>query len=270
MIATNRRMPARDFLLVVLSVAVIVLSKWPETQPRQWVQLRQPDGMLRQYSLSENDPTLPKLRLSLQRWARAGQETRLAIANWRAELADFYAERTRSASPSAGPIRPVAFSQNTGQLGTNGAGTASGVAQEAREIASQHDYWLSQGRRARAEIEKVEEVRRSRRALEVPPPIVFGRREDGRKPVGSVVIAAASGVVVALAFAAWTLFCPAVLLSRQCEKADRARLDSNEDPQELQLRVPSNWIRVRQPVGVLARWGATAVLVLGAVISLWI
>ena len=63
MIAAPRRISLQDFLLVTFSVAVLVLASWPETPPRQWVQLRQPDGSLRQYSLAKNDPRIAKLRL---------------------------------------------------------------------------------------------------------------------------------------------------------------------------------------------------------------
>ncbi len=76
MIATSRRMPTHDFLLVAFSVAVLVLGTWPESAPRQLVQLRQHDGSLRQYSLAEHDPAIANLQLALEKWAKAGQETR--------------------------------------------------------------------------------------------------------------------------------------------------------------------------------------------------
>ncbi len=268
MIATNRRMPAHDFLLVAFSVAVIVLSKWPETQPRQLVQLREPSGSLRQYSLPENDPTLAKLRLALEKWAKAGQETRLAVAEWRAELADFYAERTESApKPSSNPIRSVAF-RHESKRSSEDAQVALEIGEGVR--ASQHEYWVNFGQQARTEIAKVQEIRRSRKALEVPPPIVFGPLEAGRKPVRAIMISPAIGVVVAFAFAAWSFLFPTLRLSQPDHNTTVMSTASDLDASgELRLFVPSNWVRIRQPLGVFARWAAMAAIAAYAFVSVF-
>ena len=268
MIATNRRIPAHDFLLVAFSVAVIVLSNWPETEPRQLVQLRDRDGTLRQYSLAEKDPTLSKLRLALEKWAKAGQETRLAVAQWRAELADFYAEKTVAPpEPTPSPIRPAAFRSESRPM-DEGANREERNAEVVPESRSQHEYWRAFGQQARVEIEKIQEIRRSRKALEVPQPIVFGALEPGRKPTRAILISPAIGFVVALGFAAWSSLCPTLRLRKHGLSSCVASTEFDGDAaSELRLVVPSTWVRIRQPTGVLARWGAMTILSVYAFVS---
>ncbi len=270
MIGTNRRMPAHDFLLVAFSVALIVLSTWPETQPRQWVQLRERDGSLRQYSLTESDPRLAQLRLSLEKWAKAGQETRLAVAQWCAELADFYSQRTEpSPAQVASPIRAVGFRIDARERAEERRAEA---AKAASELRTQHDYWLERSQQARAEIAKVEEIRRSRKALEIPPPIVFGDLEPGRKPAASVMVATVIGLVVALAFSLWSWLSPTLHLRGQSD-GDRGTTSAGgeiEKGDELRLMVPAAWVRVRQPAGVIARWGAMGILTIAALASVFV
>lgn len=264
MIAPSRRLPVHDFLLVAFAVAVISISQWPESGRRQWVQLRQKDGTLREFSLPENDSRLAKLSLSLEKWARAGQETPLAIARWRAELAEFYAGRTAETShrSSTSTIRAVSFRSDAKP-------TTPNVTEAERLRRVEHSFWLNQAEAARRAVDKIEEVRRSRRELEVPPPIVFGRLAPAGKPGHAVLFATLAGLASALAFAAWSYACPALGWSAKSGRSTSPdSVSSSEDSRQLQLVVPADWIRLRQPLGVRLRQAAVPLLVLAAITSI--
>jgi hypothetical protein len=259
-------LPVHDFLLVAFAVAVISISQWPESGRRQWVQLRQVDGTLRQFSLPENDPRLAKLKLSLEKWARAGQETRLAIARWRTELAEFYAERTAETShrDSPGPIRAVSFRGDS-------TPNSPKLTEADRLRRLEHAFWLKQADAAREAVAKIEEVRRSRRALEVPPPIVFGRLAPAGKPGYAILFSTLIGLTAGLAFAGWAYLCPAWRWSSKtgASKSPDSVL-TRENSRPLQLVVPADWIRLRQPSGVRLRQAAVPLLVLAAITSILI
>lgn len=285
MIATDRRMPIHDFFLVALSVAVIVVSTWPEAPPRQWVQFRQPDGNLQPFSLPQDDPRLAKLRLRLETWAKAGQETRFAVAQWRAEVAEFYASRTEPpAAPANATFRAVSFRGGVeadppwaAEEQARNGGVAAAIEQQLRQ--QQHDDWLLAAAAARAEVARIEEIRRSRRALEVPPPIVFGPLQPGGTPARAYLVAPLAGLLVGLGFTLWAFLFPSLRLAPspsddggQEISGGKANASGREPPHEtglpvpshvepeLQLRVPSNWLRVHQPAAVLARMGAAWLL----------
>ena len=327
MMATCRRISIHDFLLVAFSVAVIVLSNWPDAPPRQLVQLRTAGGELRQYSLAENDPQLAQLRLALEKWLKAGQETRLAVAQWRLELAEHYAAKPEADYPThaTSPFSPVSYripsphqrlqgdlrlqgdrpviangeDNGIGDQNENGDienGDRYGFPVPAQSTTTHRQYWLELGAEAQREIARVEEVRRSRKALEVTPPILFGSLEAGKKPSEAVAVAGAIGVLIASVFAGWVFACPPLRLTR----SGPARLvpgpnsvgpysvpgpnsdfpDSDFDAElsaatcwgregalevtEIRLEVPTHWVRLRQPWSVMIRRWAVAGLVLGA------
>lgn len=271
MIATTRRMPLHDFLLVACSVAVIVLANWPVSQPRQWFQLRQTDGSLRQYSLAEDDSNLSRLRLSLQEWARAGQQTRLGLAQWRSELSEFYLQRLDSEKDSSfQPIRTVAYDSQVDGHENHARRTRDDDVHDEAAMHQQarRQYWTDLGQRAREEIVEIHEIRRSRKAMEVPPPIVFGQLEPGRKPAHAVFVSALVGISAGFLFFCWSWFVPTLTLERSGTGAfDDTQRPSQAGPNELQLSIPSDWVRVRQPAGVLARWVAMATLAIMAFCS---
>lgn len=248
MIATDRRISAHDFLLVAVAVSVIVLSAWPPTQAGLPVQVRQADGTIRSFSVTENDPALANLRRALERWARAGQETPLAIAQWQAELADFYvAKSVASDSPSPSPIRPVSF----------------------RNGNAQPTYWETKGQQARAEIKRIQEIRRSRTSREVTPPVEIGQLQAGRKPGGAILAATVLGLLTAIGFAGWTFLCPTLRLYQMGDlQAEAWKNEAESGPAEMQLVVPSDWVRLRQPTSVMIRRAAMGFLTLLAVASL--
>ncbi len=262
MIAPSRRLPVHDFLLVAFAVAVISISQWPDSGRRQWVQLRQPDGTLRQFSLSENDPKLAKLRLSLEKWAKAGQETRLALARWRAELAEFYAGRTAKTDETdrASTTRTVSFRTMP---------NAPDFKEAERERRAEHAFWLEQADAARQAVAKMEEVRRSRRALEVPPPIVFGQLAPAAKPGHAVLLATLIGLTAALAFAGWAHLCPVLRWKSKTDACTSSDPDLTFDgTRQLRFVVPSAWIRLRQPTAVRLRQAAIPVLVMAAITAM--
>ena len=146
------------------------------------------------------------------------------------------------------------------------------------------------GAEAQREIARVEEVRRSRKALEVTPPILFGSLEAGKKPRAAVAVAGAIGVLIASVFAGWVFACPPLRLTRSGparfvpgpNSVPVPNSDSNSDfdaelsaatcwgregaleVTEIRLEVPTHWVRLRQPWAVVIRRWAVAGLVLGA------
>lgn len=281
MIATIRCIKASDFLLVFGSVAVLVLGYWPPAPPRQRVQVSQADGTVRQFSIPENDPAIAKLKLALEKWGKAGQETRLAVAQWRAELADFYVARTESAarpptasanlaasSSASGPMRQASF-RNPAGASANAAEIPSVV--PASDDRQPHlEFWRNLGHRARDSIAEVEEIRRSRKSLETPPPIVFGPLQRGTKPWPALVAALLAGLFVAWLFAFWNHCSPAIRLhsSRVGGGDPMPSAVTEAYGEEIRLVVPSAWVRVRQPISVLARSFAITALVIWACLSL--
>jgi hypothetical protein len=271
MIATVRCIKASDFLLVACSVAVILLATWPETSPRQWVQIRQPDGSLRQYSMPEHDPRIAQLTLALEKWGKAGQETRLAVAQWRAELADFYISRIADAPSSVAPktpVRPVAFRRPPESKEDGGELPELGQPADDPQLG-RLDYWRDFKQLASDSIADVEEIRRSRRALEIPPPIVFGPIQPGHKPWQAIAFAPLAGLIVASFFALWSHRFPAIQLRSARMNETLPDEDAAESyPEEIRLDVPAAWVRVHQPLSVVARTIAMGTLVLMAIVSL--
>lgn len=272
MVTRNRRMPSHDFLLIAISSAVIVLSNWPESKPRQWVQIRDQQGSLQQYSFAEQDPAVSKLRLSLEKWARAGQETRLAVAQWRAELAGLYAEKTNSRlamaeDPGRRATKIVqAVSFRSAGASPSDSEPSDSKAGELASLREQQQHWLQLGEQAERDIADVIEIRRSRKALEVPPPIVFGPIESGHIPTSAFFVSLGVGSLVGLLFAAWSFCSPSIRLD---SKPTGVSIDPTEEftqsDSELRLVVPASWIRVRQPIGVVTRWAAMGLLAIVAV-----
>ena len=187
--------------------------KWPETQPRQLVQLR--DCQMERFSSIRWQNGIRAWRSSvyrLEKWAKAGQETHLAVAQWRAELADFIREKTESPAASSNPVRPAAFRKESRlprrrfSKGSSAEVLCAPVA--ARLLATSRPAGSHRNREDPGDSPQS-------KALEVPPPIVFGPLEPGRKPGRAILISPGIGTVVALGFAAWAALCPTLWFREQ-------------------------------------------------------
>ena len=133
MIANSRQMAVHDFLLVLLSAAVLTLLLWPPSPAIRQVNIRRNDGSVQSYQLATNDPKLAKLELDLQRWSKPKPNSRLAINKWKAELGGLYAERTlpRVEQQEEKRILPVSYYPDQAEKRAT-------AAREAAKLEQQH------------------------------------------------------------------------------------------------------------------------------------
>jgi hypothetical protein len=165
-------------------------------------------------------------------------------------------------------MRPASYRHPAGPSASGAEISSAAPASDDRQ--AHLDFWRNLGEQARSSIAEVEEIRRSRKSLETPPPIVFGRLQHGTKPWPAIVVALLTGLFVAGLFAFWTHCSPAIRLhSSPLAGGDSMPSAVTEaDEEEIRLLVPSAWVRVRQPIGVLTRSLAITALVIWACVSL--
>ena len=248
MIATTRRMAIHDFLLVAMATLVIVLSNWPNSQKRQSVDLRNSDGTSQRYSLAVDDPRLAKLQRDLDSWNRGGTNTAIALTKWRVELAEFYVDRFQS--PPSTSVTQVSFVESGGN-----AASTDGPQISARK--HWQSYWANVGKQARESLAIQNAKLRDHRAL-VGPPIVLGKVIESRSK-NAFLISCICGLLMATVFGFWTYISPSLGLHRT-ENVDEAegnreQLTGSRERAltELQLRIPSEWVRIHQPISVVLR-----------------
>ena len=258
MIAMTRRMAIRDFLLVAMATLVIVLSNWPSGQQRQSVDLRNNDGTFQRYSLTVDDPRLVKLRRDLDAWNRGGTNTAIALTKWRAELAEFYVSRLRS--PQNTEVAQVAFVDSGVEAGVAVSNSHQGSAGNDWQ-----SYWANIGQQARESLAIQNEKLRDQRAI-LGPPIVLGTVSESRN-ANAFMISCVCGLLMAIVFGIWTYLSPTLGLRRNANpeqlEAHGESLASSHGraSTELQLRIPSEWVQIHQPISVVLRRISYAALV---------
>ncbi len=260
MIATTRRMAMTDFLLIATAAIVIVLSHGPTATPRQRVEIRDRSGNLQRYSLETSDPRLAMLRKQLAEQERRAPDRALAVARWRAELAEFYADRTADDSSETSALAPVSFIDRVPE--------AIAPTESAETIArnSEHVHWVQAANEARRAIAEAQQRLSLRSSLASQPSIVLG--EIIANPVDRVTLAAAAviGFCTALVFACWTYACPRIGLQVPSTSATPEFTAESGDckGKHLRLVLPEAWVHVTQPVSVQLRRGAFAAVVITA------
>lgn len=267
MIAKSRQMATHDFLLILSAAVVLVITAWPSPGERQLVGIRQSDGTVKSYSLAPEDPRLAKLKHELSEWNTPPQSSELAVARWHAELAEMYVERTlpRPSAEDTSMVMPVSFESDAVRQREELA------AAEARQ--RQNQYWQDYARKAHVRIEAVEARQLQLQSLKASPPIVMGELSPAPHPAATFLFAGLIGVATSIAFAIWNFAAPSIRLTQPLppgtnSEAGGTKLSDANSCNELQLSIPSRWVKVRQPWSVKLRQSAYAVLILAAFVSL--
>lgn len=263
MIAVTRRLAIHDFLLIACSVVVILLSAAPERDHLQTVEVRDASGAYQRYSLAADDPRIGKLQRELANWPKRLPNRSLTLAKWHVELAEFYIGRTKPVAVDA-PVQQVAFSV-PGVKESNAESLA-----EQTSLSAERDYWHLVRDKAQRAIADGEEKLQQRERNSGPPPIVIGElSRPGRSP-RDFGIAAVGGLSVALLFAAWVHVCPPIRLreDRPTSEIESSSVRREGARRELKLSIPSQWVRIHQPMAVNVRRFAFAALVVAAFVCL--
>ncbi len=252
-------MAIHDFLLAAFSTVVIVLSHWPGQTPKQMVTFRDPQGALHNYAFAIDDPRLAKLRVVAEKRTGPSSSTSLAQAKWRAELAEFYAERTL---PRSVPVdRVVRVSFIDGQS-TNPSGD------EASVLKAQHEFWIRAAEKAQTQIVEAKAKLERQRQLAGPPPIVFGKPAPGGPTPNSFLWASLIGICVACGFAFWTRWSPTIRLASDVKpEFDSPPTNQHGRTRDLQLIIPARWVRIHQPASVVLRRTLYTALVIAGLIT---
>ena len=256
---------ARDASLIAVSTAAIVIAYWPSPGPRQLVVLRQvsanhpiaserlpsanEQGVQTSrgvFSLPIDDPRLQVLEQKLTQWGTPEPDSTVAIARWRLELAEFYAAAAKGTGPSA--PRVVDWSQR---------------AEEAKQL-----------------IERLEQNREERRRQTGAAPIELGAVFEPGMPPAAFLVALAAAAVAFLGAWLWAARFPPVGFQRtRSSQLSSAPLTQPDDSPSfgvdggvsgervLALRIPPEWIRIHQPVGVTLRRICFALIVAIAIAS---
>jgi hypothetical protein len=276
MIANSRQMAVHDFLLVLLSAAVLALLLWPPSPAIRQVDIRRNDGSFQSYQLATSDPKLAKLEQELQRWSKPKASSQLAISKWQAELGGLYAERTlpRGKQPGEKKILPVSYYPDQ----------AEKREAAAREVANQeqrHAYWLDFQRQAERSVEGEEQRQKQMLSLRSRPFITIGELQPAPYTRKALLGSSLIGFCVAMLFVTWTYLVPSIHLIKQSSKSvrttvtDRSACNAIEPAQadnqlprepisslQFQVMLPAKWLKVHQPLGVWIRQATYLTLIL--------
>ena len=242
---------ARDALLVCIAVLVIALSFSPEPPHRQLVWYRGPSGAAERYSLSVDDPRLPKLHEQLHAWHDRQPADTLGVTRWQRETAQLYAKQLAN-DPT--PVAQVSF-----ELPSRVEFVPAQAA--AKNGPDTQRYWLAVSERCEQILEKqAEELERHVRERGAPP-IAFGKVVAPGTGPRTLGICLVWGLLAALVFSVWSVLSPTMeLVRRDAAEVPREAAGSTD----LRFVIPSHWIRIHQPVSVRIRQCTYAAVVLWA------
>jgi len=269
-------MAIHDFLLVLLSAALLTLLLWPPSSAIRQVDIRRYDGSIQSYQLAANDPKLAKLEEELQRWSKPKPNSQLAISKWQAELGGFYAERTLPGvkQQEEKRILPVSYYPDHAEKRET-------AAREAANLEQQHAYWLDFQRQAVRSVEEEEQRQRQMLSLRSRPSIMIGELRSAPYTRKALVGSSLVGLCVAMLFAAWNYLIPSIQLVKQpsesgrpagadgsdCDiiepaESDRQHLRESISSLQFQVMLPAKWLKVHQPLGVWIRQAAYLTLIM--------
>lgn len=277
MIAKSRQMAAHDFLLVLLSAAVLALLLWPPGPAIREVEVRRNDGSRQAYQLAVGDPKLANLTQKLQRWSNPKPNSRTAINKWKAELGSLYAERTTpKVTEELKRILPVSYYPDY-------AKKREAAAQQAALLKQQQAYWLDFQRQAEQVVQSEQQRQEQLLALHASPPVSIGELQPGPYPPKAIVFSSLIGLCAALLFGAWNFLVPSIQLVKQSSVSNKGRHTSENSPHsnhtgdslpsqatddsksadtlQFQVTLPAKWLKVRQPLGVWIRQSAYLALI---------
>ncbi|MFK8114845.1 MAG: hypothetical protein AB8B91_21770 [Rubripirellula sp.] len=259
MIAMQRQMAIHDFLLLALAVVVIVLNCWPTPANRQMIDVRGPQGEIQRYSLAVDDPRLQELEQQLYRRSQSRPLPGLTWARWQAEVAEFYAQRTRS-NAETGKVVAVSFTDQQVKVDRE--------TEYQRSLNRQHGHWLAVHDQSLQAIAKYETLMESQRAMLGPPPMAFAEVSSGGPAHHAFWISALAGLLVACCFAGWTYVCPARSLAAQSGEPELTSRSKPLKRQSIEMSIPTRWVRVHQPLAVWLRRTVYGSLVAAALLCI--
>jgi len=276
MIAKSRQMAAHDFLLVLLSAAVLALLLWPPGPTVREVEVRRNDGSLQTYQLTTDDPKLANLTQKLQRWSNPQNNSRTAINKWNAELGSLYAQRTTPrVTEELKRILPVSYYPDH-------AKKREVAAQQAAQLKQQQAYWLDFQRQAEQALQTEQQRQEDLLALYARPPISIGDPQPGPYPPKAILSSSLIGLCAAMLFSAWNFLAPSIQLVKQASvsnglgqsPANAPRSNHAGAPQsnaaanslQFQVTLPAKWLKVHQPLSVWIRQTAYIVLIASVVL----
>lgn len=263
-----------------LAIAILTFAMMPADPPRQEFTWTDPSGNTQLYSLALDDPRLDELNTQLRVWRGEWPTTKLSLAKWRREIADFYAqsirdskssdpantatEATEPTSPSddeSGTVVQVSFSSNS---------ETETVAVEPIEAAispARADYWRFV-RDQTAQVVLSEEAKlRKRRSGAAQPPVTFLRIVDDHRGLRSYIAAAVAGLLTVGLFCMWSIASPVRRLSTAILAEPVLDADSTAEGGALRIEIPSQWVRINQTRSVILRRATCSLLVLAALAS---
>ena len=249
-----------DALLPAVACAVIVLSIWPAGQPLQTFTVNHGGGRVTEYSLPIGDPSLTKLKRKFGDAARRLPPAKLAIARWTRELGAYYGrdceQRQLAASLQRGGVVTVSFDDSHSGLPACRPDPASAA------------YWLALRDRADRTVNEIQETLASGTTS---PAVVFGEVIDGGISATAWMVAVVVGWLVGCGYAIWRRGSqPLDVKSGDRRQFVRLAMASPAEGVDGTIEIPSAWVRIRQPIRVLARRLCLIGLVTGALACLLI
>lgn len=250
-------MTYRDFVLLGSSVAVIIIALWPAPADRQWLEVKTAHGQRQRYSVAVDDPSLESINLRLKKWETPASSRALRTARWHQALADFYGQH------------PCFDNQNAGKSGAPVGDPDHSVAQVSFVNSKIHDiaidyksFWTNLSKASANRIRQ-EEQRIQTAQAQATPPVVLGPVVRAARPAVAYPFALFAALTTVLLCARRQRARPPIELACQVDRP----VDFAES-QVICLRIPSNWVRIRQPVEVVVWRMVYATAVATAVICL--
>ena len=276
MIAKSRQMAAHDFLLVLLSAAVLALLLWPPGPAFRKVEVRRKDGSLQTYQLAVGDPKLANLTRKLERWSNPRPSSRTAINRWNSELGSLYAERTTpDVAQEVKRILPVSYYPDH-------AKKREAAAQQAALLKQQKTYWLNFHTEAEQAIQAEQKRQEQLLELHAHPPISVGELQPGPYPPKAILYCSLIGLCAAVLFSTWNFLAPSIQLVKQTSvstedrqpgdnhlrslHADASILRDATNSLQFEVTIPATWLKVRQPMSVWIRQTAYLTLLASVVL----
>ena len=258
-----------QFMMIMMSVAVICYSHWPTLSPRQEIRWRDSTGTTHRFSLAWDDPRLAELRTELRVWNGEWPTQNLSMAKWMAEVAELYANAPAShefagppdstaspasETPAGSNVRPVSFEQSHDHA--------------AAKTADPKAYWRDLSNSAAKVVAREEIKLAARQNAKTPPPFVLGEINDRVRHPQAITACLALGLVAAIIFWTWGRRFPVLQVSAEPAEAKTSQpLRSNRNPPAIRIEIPAHWVRIHQPVSVVSRQITSAILVLWALCS---
>ncbi len=246
MIAVIRAMVNEETFLSALAVAIITFSLVPPDVPRQHFSWRDSSGQVHHYSLSTDDARLKTLRRELRVWRGEWPTCKLAVAKWRQELADFYAQELDAAptDEADGEVVQVSFHSQTEAASDDSLSNLS---------PSTAQYWRRVSSETAREVANEERKLERRKSGSVKSPIVFGKVVDQGRGLRAFLIAFGGGVAAWIVFSLWSLFAPLRRLVAADETEQPESIDGREFHNVVRIEIPAAWVRLHQPTSVVIR-----------------